>query len=408
MIENNNLAMWTNADANRIRNYLCGTHNVLGRQDFEFNNKTFHTAKILLNSLKQIVTFHSSYVCGNPVSLSGDMETTKLLQSVYKGGHYDKVDYDIVTNLVKYGNAYEFIYKEKGKIKSRLIPNTDAFPIYENGNYIKFIERFCYNPVTDDCLEREYTRDYVKEYRNGQLVKTYRNASHTLPIHYGTLDKDKTGVFSLGLVSQLIPIMDEIEQLLSKMSDSVTTLSMNPMGVVSGQRIDDSVHADMVGTTLNLDDGGTFNWATANLDYNSIKLLLDSLINQFYQIACVPSALYGQGNVANISETSLELLFNNSDSYAKQLSFGMSEGFEKRLEAISYMLGVDVTSVDINFNYNRPVDNKSMLEAMKTQYDMGAISIETVMKNSPYTQNIDRELELIENRNKGDLSDNVE
>ena len=83
MIENNNLAMWTNADANRIRNYLCGTHNVLGRQDFEFNNKTFHTAKILLNSLKQIVTFHSSYVCGNPVSLSGDMETTKLLQSVY-------------------------------------------------------------------------------------------------------------------------------------------------------------------------------------------------------------------------------------------------------------------------------------------------------------------------------------
>ena len=86
----------------------------------------------------------------------------------------------------------------------------------------------------------------------------------------------------------------------------------------------------------------------------------------------------------------------------------MSEGFEKRLEAISYMLGVDVTSVDINFNYNRPVDNKSMLEAMKTQYDMGAISIETVMKNSPYTQSIDRELELIENKNKGDLSDSVE
>ena len=192
--------------------------------------------------------------------------------------------------------------------------------------------------------------------------------------------------------------MNEIEQLLSKMSDSVTTLSMNPMGVVTGQRLDESVHSDLVGATLNLEEGGTFDWATANLDYNSIKLLLDNLINQFYQIACVPSALYGQGNVANISETSLELLFNNSDSYARQLGYGLLEGFQKRLEAISTMLGVDVMGVDINFNFNRPQDNKSMLEAMKTQYDMGAISKESVITNSPYTQNVDRELELLENK----------
>lgn len=399
MLEINNLAMWTNADANRVRNYLCGSHNVLGREDFTFNNKTFHTAKILLNSLKQIVTFHASYVCGNPVSLSGEAGVTKLLQSVYKGGHYERTDYDIVTNLVKYGNAYEYVYKDKGKIKSRIIPNTDAFPIYQNGQYIKFIERYCYNPAIDDCLEREYRKNKIIEYHNGVVTGVYNNPSGILPIHYGTLDKDKTGVFSLGLITQLIPIMNEIEQLLSKMSDSVTTLSMNPMGVVSGQRIDESVHADMVGATLNLDDGGVFNWATANLDYNSIKLLLDSLISQFYQIACVPSALYGQSNVANISETSLELLFNNSDSYAKQLSYGMLEGFEKRLEAISRMMSVDLNGVDINFNYNRPVDNKSKLEAMKVQYDMGAISTETVMKNSPYTQNIDRELELVNGQN---------
>lgn len=50
--------------------------------------------------------------------------------------------------------------------------------------------------------------------------------------------------------------------------------------------------------------------------------------------------------------------------------YGLLEGFQKRLEAISTMLGVDVMGVDINFNFNRPQDNKSMLEAMKTQYDM--------------------------------------
>ena len=102
--------------------------------------------------------------------------------------------------------------------------------------------------------------------------------------------------------------------------------------------------------------------------------------------------------MANISETSLELLFNNSDSYARQLGYGLLEGFQKRLEAISTMLGVDVMGVDINFNFNRPQDNKSMLEAMKTQYDMGAISKESVITNSPYTQNVDRELELLNSK----------
>lgn len=89
----------------------------------------------------------------------------------------------------------------------------------------------------------------------------------------GVKESAKTGVFSIGIVAQLIPIMNEIEQLLSKMSDSVTTLSMNPMGVVTGQRLDESVHSDLVGATLNLEEGGTFDWATANLDYNSITSL---------------------------------------------------------------------------------------------------------------------------------------
>ena len=113
-------------------------------------------------------------------------------------------------------------------------------------------------------------------------------------------------------------------------------------------------------------------------------------------MACVPSALFGQGNVANVSETSLELLFNNSDSYAKQLSFGLLEGFYKRLDIIGNMLDVPVNDIDITFNYNRPTDNTAMISAMYNQYAMGAISKKTVIKNSPYTENVERELQEID------------
>lgn len=401
MIEQNNMAMWQVSQVNRIRNYLQGSHDVLSREDFTFNGETFHTAKVILQSIKPVIDFHSSYICGNPVSITGDKEIAKLVQSVYRKGFIHKSDYVIAKNLVTYGNAYEYLYKENGKIKSKIIPNTDSYPYYENGEYVKFVERYCYNPVTDYVLEREYYEDKVIEYENGIEKALYNNTSG-LPIHYTSGNFDRTNIFGIGLVSDLIPIMNQIEEQLSKMSDAVTTLSMNPIGVISGQRLDESVDSAVTGAVINLDDGGTFNWATANLDYNSIKIILDNLIQQYYVIAQVPSALYGQGNIANVSETSLSMLYNQTDSLAKRISFGLLEGFQTRLEYISSMLGIDVSSIDIQFNYNRPSDIKSNMDAMKEQFDMGAISTETVIKNSPFTQNVDKEIELLnlESNNK--------
>lgn len=394
MIEENNLAMMQNAEVQRIRNYINGTHDVLARKDFEFNGNTFHTAKIILDSIKSVIDFHSSYLVGNAISIIGEKEESKLVQSVYKKGFFAKVDYEIVKNLYTYGNAYEYLYKKNGVIKSKIIPNTDAYPVYENGKYTKFIERYCYNPVTDYMLERIYKEKSVSEYENGVLKATYNNTSG-LPIHYTSGDMNRTNVFGVGLVADLIPIMNEIEQLLSKMSDAVTTLSMNPLGVVSGQRIEESIDSAMTGAIINIEEGGTFDYATAMQDYNSIKIILDNLIQQYYTVAQVPSSLYGQGNIANVSETSLSMLYNQSDSLAKRISFHLLEGFYLRLEYMSRMLGIDVTNVEIAFNYNRPVDNKSKMESLKLQYEMGAISTESIVRNSPYVTNVDGELELL-------------
>jgi hypothetical protein len=200
MIEQNNLAMMQVAEVNRIRNYINGSHDVLARKDFTFNGNTFHTAKIILKSIKSVIDFHSSYICGNPVNVTGDKEIAKLVQSVYRKGFFAKSDYEIAKNLYTYGNAYEYLYMQNGAIRSKIIPNTDAFPIYENGRYTKFIERYCYNPVKDYLLERVYTNETVSEYENGIKVASYRNTSG-LPIHYVSGDIDRTNIFGVGLVA---------------------------------------------------------------------------------------------------------------------------------------------------------------------------------------------------------------
>lgn len=47
--------------------------------------------------------------------------------------------------------------------------------------------------------------------------------------------------------------MNEIEALLSKMSDSVNTLSLNPLGISMGDRVDSAVDTDITGAILNIE-----------------------------------------------------------------------------------------------------------------------------------------------------------
>lgn len=401
MIYENELASYENSKVQRIKNYLNGVHKVLCRQDFKFGGKTLTTAKIILQSISSIVDYHSSFICGKPVTLTGEKDKLALLQSIYKKGFYNSIDYNIAKDLVQYGNAYEYVYKENGVIKSEVLNACDAFPIYEDGEYTGFVEYYI-DPYTGAETERLFTFDSVKEFKNGKLIDEYNNVSG-LPIHYTSNDKDDTNLFGQSLVGKLIPIMDEIEQLLSKMTDAINVLSMNPLGIASGQRIDSSISSDMIGNVLNLDDGGLFNWATANLDYNSIKLLLDNLMNQFVQIACVPSTVYGNANFANVSETSLQILYSQTEAYAQRLSFGLLNGFYKRMVYISQMIGIDVTDINITFNYNKPIDTNNLMNNLKIQYDMGAISKESILRNSPYISDVDREIELLNNLNENNV-----
>lgn len=74
-------------------------------------------------------------------------------------------------------------------------------------------------------------------------------------------------------------------------------------------------------------------------------------------------------------------------------------------------MGVDVTDVNVNFNYDKPIDTNNLMTNLKLQYDMGAISKESILRNSPYVSDVDRELELIEqafeipNKENSDNSD---
>ena len=394
-----------------IKQYLLRLHKVLQRKDFKFKEETYTTAKIVLNTLKSIINFHTSYVVGNPISITGEQEIVKKYNSIYKKGMYTKTDYQIAEDLYTYGNAFEYVYLDDGVVKSKVIANEDSYPVYdEHENYVAFVE-YWEDMENGHKNYIVYTPAMVQVYQDNALVDEYANLSG-LPIHYASLDKSEYNFFGDSPLNDLIPIMNQIETLLSKLDDAINTLSMNPLGVSMGQRVTDSIPKDICGATLNLEDGGDFKYVTAQMDYQNIKLLLDSLTQQLYAVASVPASVIGQGNIANVSEISLKLLFSQTDNKAKQMIQVLKEGIYKRFEYIRKLLKIQgitfsdntYDSLDITFSVNRPIDTQSMMNELKTQYDMGAISRQSIIDKSPYTTNTALELQRISdetNDNKG-------
>lgn len=386
-----------------INDYLLREHKVSLREDFEFKGKTFETAKIILQSLRSIIKFHVGYICSNPISLTGDSQVVADMTNIYKKGNFHKRDMEIAKDLLTYGDCFEYLFlDDKDRICSKIIRNKDSYPIYNSdGKYTHFVE-FWKDEDTRDDHYVVYYPDKVEIYVNHGLVDTKVNLSG-LPIWYSSLDKSKNDMFGDPFILDLIPVMDSIEQLLSKLDDAVSTLSLNPIGVVTGQRIDSNIPNNITGVVLNLEDNSTFQYASANMDRESIKLELDYLIQMFYSVACVPSVLTGSSNIANVSENSTTMIFYQTDNFCKQFITAMKEGFVTRFEQIRKLLeikGITINdelfdTLDFCFNVNRPVDNKSDMENMKLQYECGAISKQTIIDKSPYTTDVALELERL-------------
>lgn len=404
-------AIYFTAQNLKVLDFLAGAHKVLNRPDFNFKGETYTTAKTVLQTAKSIVDFHTSYLVGNPITLTGDSDAVKTFTKIYNRSNYALIDYQIVDSLVKYGNAFEYVYKGADGIESRVFDPLCSFPVYDDkGVYSAFLEHWR-DAVTGNQFYILYELDKVTEYstsgNSGTLAKDaeYKNLTG-LPIHYTSGVPSAYTPYGTGLVADLIPLVDEMEQLLSKTSDAVTTLSLNPLGVSSGQRIDAAIDRDVCGATLNLEDGGQFSFASATIDSATVSFLYKELVNQLYAVAQVPSVVFN-GNISNVSEVSLKLLFTQLDNKAKRQAAYLKQGFYKRWDAMRRLMphnaltDAQFDTLDVSFNLGRPTDNKAIVADLMKQYDAGALSIKSFIEQSPYTNDADAELQQIQ-KEKGD------
>ena len=394
--------------------YLAGRHKVLSREDCYYKGKVLKTRKTILNYAKTVLRFHDTFLLGKKVSLSSkDNETVNTFNDIYRLGQYETVDYQILDRVNKFGDAYEVVYIDNGVIKSKVLDSACSYPVYDElGEYLAFIETWTdvFSSITYwNVYYPTYVEHWSNEGADEHLVSTTMSVG--LPIHYHNFS-DEDYNYGVSMLTDIKPILDELEDVISKMGDAIYVNSLNPMNVAIGQRIESSVPADAVGYVLNL-DAGDYKVVSASMDYNTIKLYLDNLKQMLNDISCIPSVLGSSTNIANVSSVAMQILYAmaqvNADETKKWLNIGFRERFE-RFKKILSMQGISVESdVDVIYNVSMPVATTEMIANLKALQEMGAISKETIMEKSDIVSDVEVEKKRLSGENVSqDVSQKVD
>lgn len=394
-----------------IKEYLSGNHAILQTPSYMYNGREFTPRKIVLQYAKNVLNFSTSYLLSHPITLTGQDNVVKEYKKVYKKGKYDRIDFDVLSQITKYGTAFEYVFVDfDGTIKSKLIDPADSYPVYDDeNNYIAFIEH--YTTADNVSYYTVYYPDKVQKFYNKgnqlQLIGEYSNLSG-LPIVYKNQNEldSTTGRSDL---EDIVTIIDNMESMLSKFCDSFIKFH-NPIPVIVGQQLKgDGLPTNVVGAGIVLDDGSDFKMVSNQLDYKSFETIYKTLMTTLLDVSQVPGVAMGKVDISNLSEVSIKLLFSLADIKASMNEKYMREGMEERFDKIRKLLELKgkrisddaYDSLGIVFQYARPQSAKEVIDNLKVLSDMGAISIESILEHSPYTTDVVQELERLKDNQMG-------
>jgi len=386
-----------------IKEYLSGSHTIINRPAETWNGKTFEPRRIVLQYAKTVLNFETAYLLKNPVTITGEESDVKVMKQVYKQGKFNRSDLDIMDKLVKYGAVYEYLFIDKdGKIKSKLIAPEDSYPVYnEQGEMIAFIEHYTtdynvsyYNVFTDDKVQK-----WTDAGGDLNFLGEFNNPCG-LPVVYKNLNElDNTDGRSD--LEDFVNIIDNMEDLISKYTDSIYKF-LNPIPIVIGQKLNiknsqGEIPVNIAGMGLNLDDGSDMKFVHGQLDYESFESVWKVLKQALLDISNTPAVSMNNTDISNLSEVSIKLLFSLADIKAGLNERYIREGFEQRFNKIENILrlqgiNVSVDDIDVVFQYARPLNESDIIDNIKVLKELGVMSLQTAIENSPMIYDVENEL----------------
>ena len=386
------------------KEYLSGNHKILQSPSYKYNGKELHPRKIILQYAKTLLNFQKSFLLANNITLTGKEEVVKAFNTVNRAGKYDRVNMRLLDKILKYGSVAEYVYMDGNVIKSKLIDMSEGYPFYDHeNNLLAFVQAFMNDGIEYYIVYEEST---ISEYNNagGTLKMTgrYHNLSG-LPVVYRS-ENELSDVEGRSELDDWVEILDSMEDLISKYTDSFYRF-MNPVPVVTGQQLKgEGIPSNIVGGGLTLDDGAEFKFEGNKLDYKTFETIYKTLLQSLLDVSSTPAVSLNKTDVSNLSEVSIKLLFSLANVKASMNEEYMREGLEQRFDKIRRLLeykGIkfndeDYDTLNMVFQYDTPSNNTEVIKNLKELREMGGISLESLLEKSPYTTDVVTEMERLQ------------
>jgi len=380
-----------------IKDYLEGNHKILNKRPYNFNGKLYNPAKIVLNYAKTLLNFMVSYVLANPVTITGNEEITSKFLIVYRKGNYEKTDWDILSNMLKFGFCIEYVYMDENNvIRSKVFDPIDSYPVFDDDNQlIAFIEHYIVDGIPYyTVFYDEYVEKYITV--NGQisLNSTHANPSG-LPILY--VNESETSLLGRSELEDWVPILDAMEEVLSRTFDAYDHYLVG-IPVLVGQRLTKAdIPKDIIGSGLVLDDGADFRFVSNNFDVKGFQELWKTLTSVLLDLAHVPAVSMSKTDISNLSEVSIRLLFSLADMKAALNARQLKQGMKQRFSVWAKLLGIDDDiDVDVHFHFARPQNDAEIIENLEILRKLNMISLQTALERNPYVSDVSSELKRLQ------------
>lgn len=381
------------------KEYLSGVHAINKRPDEMFNGKVFVPRRIILQYARRLLEFSTAYLIGNKITLTGNEAVVEAVKKAYKNG-YEKIDFDLVHNVNRYGNAYEYVYVKDGRITSKLIDAADSFPVVNSDNeYIAFVESYTVSNVT---FYNVYYEDRVEKYNDAggslKLCGSYANLSG-LPVIYRN-DNPIDDVFGRSDLDDYLTILDSMEDLISKSTDAFYKHIVG-IPVVKGQQLKgDGLPTTVIGGGLILDSDADFKFENNEFNHDAFETLYKHLMMSLMDISGTPSVAMGKVDISNLSEVSIKLLYTMANLKAMIGEKFIKEGMKQRFDKFRRLLELQGTTftddewdtLDVVFSYAMPQSEKDIIDNLAKLREIQGISIESVLSHSPYTTDVVSEM----------------
>lgn len=373
-----------------------------------------NTTKIKLNFASILLDYTVSFLLKNPVTLiCDDSKTLKEIQNVYKKAKMKREDSKIYKEMKVSGQVFQYLYfDEEDQIKSKVLLSECSYPVItDTGEYVAFI----YHYMTERYIEYYtiYYPDRVEEWNSidgkVKLISTSVNYSG-LPIPF-RIPKQVNIYEGKSDVEDWKVLIDNMEKLTSKYQDALYKF-ITGIPVTTGTKLSitkdgqGAIDPDVVGYALQLEEGSTFDFKQNKTDYNSMKLLYETLFNDLLIASCVPAVSMNAQDVSNLSETSIRMMYQLIILKAGMDSLYLQDGFYIRWEQIKKMLAhkniyVD-GDVECEFTMEIPQNAEEVINNLKTLREINGISFDSMIAKSPYTTDKTEEKGKIEEENNKD------